>query len=144
MPLQNILEEKMIKSLNHVAIAVRNVDETAKIFEKLLGIKATKAEVMPEQGVRAVTLPLGNAHIELIEPLDASSGVAKYIEKKGEGLHHISLSVADIDGALKSVEEKGGELIDKKGRKGIDGKIGFVHPKTFKVLVELTEPKHKH
>ena len=135
----------MIKSLNHVAIAVKSVDETAKIFEKLLGIKAGKVEIVADQGVKSLILPLGNAHIELIEPLDASSGVAKYIEKKGEGLHHISLSVSNIDGALKSVEEKGGELIDKKGRKGIEGKIGFIHPRSFKgVLIELTEPEHNH
>lgn len=131
----------MIKSLNHVAIAVKNVDETARIFEKILGVKATKAEAMPEHGVRACTIPLGNGHIELMEPLDANSGVAKFIEKTGGGLHHISLAVADIDVALKSVEEKGGVVIDKKGRKGIEGKIGFVHPKTLGVLVELTQPE---
>ncbi len=133
----------MIKDLNHVAIAVKNIDETARVFEKLLGLKATRMEVMPEQGVRAVTLPLGNAHIELIEPLDSNSGIAKYIERKGEGLHHISLSVENIDASLSSLESKGAELIDKKGRKGLEGKIGFIHPKTFKgVLVELTEPEN--
>ena len=134
----------MIKGLNHVAIAVRNVEETAKVFEKILGVKASKAEVMPEHGVKACTIPLGNAHIELMEPLDANGGIAKFIEKTGGGLHHISLAVADIDGALKTVESKGGALIDKQGRKGIDGKIGFVHPKTLGVLLELTEPEHKH
>lgn len=134
----------MIKGLNHIAIAVKNIDETAKLFEKILGVKATSAEAMPEHGVRACTIPLGNAHIELMEPLDANSGIAKFVEKTGGGLHHISLSVADIDGALKSVEEKGGAVIDKKGREGIDGKIGFVHPRTLGVLIELTEPEHKH
>lgn len=132
----------MIKSLNHVAIAVKNVEETARIFEKILGVKATKAEVMPEHGVKALTIPLGNAHIELMEPLDPNGGIAKFIEKKGEGLHHISLGVADIDGALAAVESKGGAVIDKKGRKGIEGKIGFVHPRTFNgVLLELTQPE---
>lgn len=134
----------MIKSLNHIAIAVKNVEETAKVFEKILGVKATKAEAMPEHGVKACTIPLGNAHIELMEPLEATSGVAKFIEKTGGGLHHISLAVSDIDGALKTVESRGGALIDKQGRKGIEGKIGFVHPKTLGVLLELTEPEHKH
>lgn len=134
----------MITGLNHVAIAVKNVDEAARLFEKVLGVKATKVETMLEHGVKACTIPLGNAHIELMEPLDASSGITKFIEKTGGGLHHISLAVSDIDGALKSVEEKGGALIDQKGRKGIEGKIGFVHPKTLGVLVELTELEHKH
>lgn len=123
-----------------MAIAVKNLDEAVKLFESLLGLKVNKIEVLPEQGVRAAIFSLGNANIELIQPLEPTSGVAKFIEKKGEGLHHISLSVEDVDGALNSLERKGAELIDRKGRKGLESKVGFVHPKTFKgVLLELTQ-----
>ena len=130
----------MIDNLNHVAIAVKNLDESLKVFESLFGLKATKIEEVPDQGVKAALIPIGNGEIELLEPIDPNGGVAKFLEKKGEGIHHICLDVGNTDEALKSLADKGVALIDKVGRKGLAGRVGFIHPKsTNGVLIELAQ-----
>jgi methylmalonyl-CoA epimerase len=131
----------MIKKVHHVAIAVKNIDEALKLYENLFGVKASKIEAVPEQGVKAALIPMGDGcEIELLEPLDPNGGVAKFLENKGEGIHHICLEVDDIDKALSAVAEKGCQLIDNKSRKGLAGQIGFLHPKSTKgVLIELAQ-----
>ncbi|MDP2953300.1 MAG: methylmalonyl-CoA epimerase [Chloroflexota bacterium] len=131
----------MIKRLHHVCIVVKNIDETAKVYQDLFGVKAGHSQVMPEQGVKAVLIPIGDTEIELIEPIDSKSGVAKFLESKGEGLHHICLEVDDVDKELKRLDAKGTALVDKVGRGGLAGKVGFLHPKATKgVLIELAQP----
>ena len=128
----------MIKNFNHVAIAVKDLDETLRVFENLFGLKPSKIEDVPDQGVKAALIPIGSGEIELLEPIDPNGGVAKFLERRGEGIHHICLDVDDTDAVLKSLAEKGVELIDKVGRKGLAGKVGFIHPKSTKgVLIEI-------
>jgi len=130
----------MIKNFNHVAIAVKNLDEVLSIFESLFGLKPSKIEEVPDQGVKAALIPVGSGEIELLEPIDPNGGVAKFIERKGEGIHHICLEVDNTDEELKSLAEKGVELIDKVGRKGLAGRVGFIHPRATKgVLIELAQ-----
>jgi len=130
----------MIKRVDHIAIAVNSLDEALGVFEGLLGVKAAHTETVAEQGVKAALIPIGDGEIELIEPLDAQSGVAKFIERRGEGIHHICLEVDNIDEELKSLAARGVELIDKQGRRGLAGKVGFLHPRAAKgVLIELAE-----
>jgi methylmalonyl-CoA/ethylmalonyl-CoA epimerase len=131
----------MIKKLHHVSIAVKNLDEALKLYEQLFDLKANKIEVVPEQGVKAALIPIGDgAEIEFIEPTYPNGGVAKFLESKGEGIHHICLEVDNIDQALNTISERGCQLIDKKSRNGLAGKIGFLHPKSTKgVLIELAQ-----
>ena len=134
----------MIKKVDHVAIVVRNLDEALKLYEDMFGIKAAKIETIPQQGVKAALLPIKDGgEIELLEPIDPQSGVAKFLENKGEGIHHVSLVVDDVDKELSHLAEKGVALIDKQGRPGLAGKIGFIHPKSTKgVLFELAQKVH--
>lgn len=131
----------MIKKLDHVAIAVKNLDEALGTYEKLFGLKAEKIETIPEQRVKIAIIPIGEgSEIELIQPVDNESGVAKFLEKKGEGIHHIALEVDNIEVALKSVVALGATLIDKEPRSGLSGRIAFLHPKsTGGVLIEMCQ-----
>ncbi|MFA4836003.1 MAG: methylmalonyl-CoA epimerase [Dehalococcoidia bacterium] len=130
----------MIKRIDHVAIAVKSLDEAVAMFDSLFGLKPSKIEVVPEQGVKAAIIHIGDTELEFIEPIDPNSGVAKFIEKNGNGIHHICFEVDDTDAELKRLEARGAKLIDKKGRKGLAGKIGFIHPKSVSgVLTELAQ-----
>ena len=131
----------MIRKVDHIAIVVRNLDEALKLYEDVFGIKPAKIETLPQQGVKAALLPIKDGgEIELLEPIDPQSGVAKFLESKGEGIHHICLVVDDVDKELSNLANKGVSLIDKQGRPGLAGKIGFIHPKSTKgVLFELAQ-----
>jgi len=133
----------MIKGLNHVAIAVNNLNEAMEVYERQLGLKLEKTQMVEQQRVKAALLRAGETKIELLEPTDKESTVAKFLEKRGEGVHHIALSVSDIEGHLSELKQKGIALIDEKPRVGMEGgKIAFIHPKsTRNVLLELVEPK---
>jgi methylmalonyl-CoA/ethylmalonyl-CoA epimerase len=132
----------MIKGLNHVAIAVNKLDEALEVFENQLGWKLKKTQVVEQQKIKAALLLIGDTKIELLEPTGADSTVAKFLEKRGEGIHHIAVTVTDIEGHLEELKEKGIALIDEKPRLGMEGgKIAFIHPKsTRNVLIELVEP----
>ena len=136
----------MITGMNHVAIVVRNLDDALKLYQTIFGLKPSKIETVLEQGVKTALLPLPHGgESELLEPIDANSGVGKFLESKGEGMHHICLDVDDVDAELASLTAKGIQLIDKKGRKGLAGKVGFIHPKSVKgVLVELAQKTGGH
>jgi methylmalonyl-CoA epimerase len=130
----------MIKRLDHVSIVVSNLEEGLKTFEGLLGIKHSHIEEVPDQGIKAAMIMVGDVEVELIEPIKAGTGVAKFLEKKGEGVHHVCFEVDDIDKELQSLSARGIELIDKQSRKGLAGQIGFIHPKSTRgVLIELAQ-----
>ncbi len=130
----------MIKGIYHVAIAVKSVEETMDLYCKAFGFQKAPILTVADQGVKSAMIKVGNSNIELIEPLDATSAVAKFIETKGEGIHHVSFETDNVDNELNAVAAKGMALIDKKARKGTTGFIGFIHPKSTKgVLVELAQ-----
>ena len=131
----------MIKKVDHIAIAVKNLEETIQLYDKLFGIRPNKIEALPQQGVKAAILPIGEgAEIELIEPMDPKGGVAQFIESRGEGIHHICFEVDNIDDELVQLANKGFKLVDEQGRPGIAGKVGFLHPGSTKgVLIELAQ-----
>ena len=130
----------MIKRVDHIAIAVNSLDEALGVFDSLFGLKTSHTETVPEQGVKAALIPIGDGEIEFLEPIDPEGGVAKFIERRGEGIHHICLEVDNIDEELKSLAARGVELIDKQARKGLAGRIGFLHPRAAKgVLIELAQ-----
>lgn len=131
----------MVNKVDHIGIAVKDLDETLKFYEDILGIKCVSKEEVEEQKVKVAFLPLGDTEIELLESTDKEGPIAKYIEKKGEGMQHIAYRVDDIEASIKELKEKGIRLIDEKPRYGAGGaKIAFLHPKsTFGVLIELCE-----
>jgi len=135
------LVRRMIIGLNHIGIAVSNLNEALGIYEGILGLKLVKIRVVEEQGVKVALLLAGEIKIELLEPTNEESPVAKFIVKKGEGIHHIALTVSNIKNSLEEIKRKGITLIDEKPRIGIEGhKIAFLHPKNTKnVLIELCE-----
>jgi len=131
----------MIVGLDHIAIAVSNLDEALLIYQNILGLKLEKTIVVEDQEVRLAFLLAGETKIEMLEPTAAESAVARFIEKKGEGIHHIALKVSNIEAFLKQLKEKGIALVDEKPRVGAEGrKIAFIHPKSLRnVLIELCE-----
>lgn len=130
-----------LKNIDHIGIAVSNLQESLTFWEASLGIELHGIEDVAEQKVRTAFLPIGEAEIELLEPTSPDSSVAKFIEKRGEGLHHIAIRVDDIEAALAELKAKGVQLIDETPRNGAGGaRIAFVHPKaTHGVLLELCE-----
>ena len=131
----------MITGLEHIGIAVSNLDEALKVYEKILGLKVKKIRVIEEQRVKAALLLAGKIKIELTEPTDKEGPVARFIQKKGEGIHHIAFTVTNLEDFLEKVKEKGVALVDEKPRMGVEGyKMAFLHPKSTKnVLLELCE-----
>jgi methylmalonyl-CoA epimerase len=134
----------MIKRVHHIGIAVNNLKESVALFEKVLGVKA-HIESVPCQKVTEAVFKVGDAEeIDLLEPMGPDSAVAKSLDKRGEGLHHIALEVDDVNKELKTCEAKGIQLIDKEGREGAAGQIGFLHPKSLSgVMIELVELSKK-
>ncbi len=131
----------MIKKIDHIGIAVENLDESIKIFKEQLGLKLIKREEVSEQMVSIAKFKVGDVDIELLEPTSQNSPIAKYIEKRGAGIHHIAYEVDDLDKSIKNLIDKGLRMIDIKPRTGAGNKkIAFIHPKsTAKILTELCE-----
>lgn len=129
--------------LEHIGIAVSSLDEAIPFYENVLGLNCGHIEEVEEQKVKTAFFHLGDTKIELLEPTSDDSPVQKFIDKKGEGIHHIAFAVDDVDESLQEAEEKGVRLIDKQARKGAEGlNIGFMHPKsTYGVLTELCDNK---
>lgn len=130
----------MIKKIDHIGIAVGDLESAVEQYKKL-GFEVKEIEEVEEQKVRVAMLPAGESKIELIQATSDDSPVAKFIEKKGEGIHHIAVNVENIETALKNAKENGLQLIDEEPRIGAGGKkIAFVHPKSTKgVLLEFVE-----
>ena len=131
----------MVKKVDHIGIAVKNLEETLKFYEGVLGLKCGGTEVIDEQKVKVAFLPIGDTEVELLESTDAEGPISGYIEKKGEGIQHIAYRVDDIEKAIEEMKAKGIRMIDEKPRYGAGGaKIAFLHPKsTYGVLIELCE-----
>ena len=131
--------------IEHIGIAVKNLDESIKFYENVLGLQCYNIEEVTDQKVRTAFFQVGDTKIELLESTDPEGPIAKYVEKKGEGIHHVAYAVENIEDKLKQAEENGIRLIDKEPRKGADGlDIAFIHPKsTHGVLTELCEDKSK-
>ncbi|MCG0278651.1 MAG: methylmalonyl-CoA epimerase [Thermanaeromonas sp.] len=132
-------------NVDHIGIAVPNLQEAIKFYEEVLGLKCEGIEEVPEQKVRVAFLPVGDSEIELLESTDPEGAVAKFIESRGPGIQHIALRVDNIEKALEELKQKGVRLIDEKPRYGAGGaKIAFVHPKaTNGVLLEISEREKK-
>ena len=130
-----------LSHIEHIGIAVNNIDEAIKYYEGVLGLKCYAVEEVKDQKVKTAFFKVGQTKIELLESTDAEGPIGKFIEKKGEGIHHIAFKVNDLQSALNEAAEKNVRLIDSNPRKGAEGlNIAFLHPKsTHGVLTELCE-----
>jgi methylmalonyl-CoA/ethylmalonyl-CoA epimerase len=130
----------MVKQVGHIGVLVKNLDEAAKIYQDFFGATLTEVKVVAEQGVKVGMLSFASGpNIELLEPLP-DSRMAAVLEKRGEGVQHISFDVDNIDQEIASLADKGVELIDRKARRGVEGMVSFLHPKSVGgVLVELCQ-----
>ncbi|OFX74594.1 MAG: methylmalonyl-CoA epimerase [Bacteroidetes bacterium GWE2_29_8] len=127
--------------IEHIGIAVKNIEESIKFYEEILGLKCYAIEEVKDQKVKTAFFMVGQTKIELLESTDPEGPIGKFIEKKGEGVHHIAFAVNEINSQLKELTDKGINLIDKQSRKGAEGlDIAFIHPKsTGGVLMEICE-----
>ncbi len=131
----------MVEKIDHIGIAVRNIEKTSKLLSNILGLKVVGEEIVEEQKVKVAFLPLGDSELELLESTSPEGPIARFIEKKGEGIQHIAFRVNNIEEVLEKLKKEGVRLIDEKPRYGAGGaKIAFLHPKdTNGILVELCE-----
>jgi len=134
-----------ISHIEHLGIAVNSLDEAIPYYESILGIKCYAIEEVKDQKVKTAFFQIGQTKIELLESTDPEGPIGKFLEKRGQGIHHLAFAVEGIEESLDELAEKGVQLIDKKPRKGAEGlDIAFLHPKsTFGVLTELCENKNK-
>jgi methylmalonyl-CoA epimerase len=132
--------------IDHIGIAVNDLDAAVQLYGGSFDMAEQHRETVEEQGVEAILLEVGEGHIELIRPLSDDTGVAKFIARNGEGMHHVAYQVDDIDAALEQVREAGLRLIDETPRTGIRGsRVAFLHPKsTGGVLTEIVQPAAGH
>ena len=129
-----------ILKINHVAIAVNDIDEAMTFWRDILEIPLDHIEEVPSQKTKVAFFPIGDSEVELVMPTEADTGLAKYLEKRGPGMHHLCLEVEDIDASLAILKEKGVRLIDQTARTLPGRKMAFIHPKsTGGVLVEIYE-----
>ncbi len=136
----------MPQRIDHVAIIVRNIEQALIFYRDTLGIEPSEIKAIPTEQVRIAFLPMGGpggSEIELIEPTTPDSSLSRFLEKRGEGLHHICLEVEDIDASLAEMREKGTPVLDSQPRMAAEGRAIFLHPKgTNGVLLELLERTH--
>jgi methylmalonyl-CoA/ethylmalonyl-CoA epimerase len=129
-----------IMRIDHIAIVVEDLDAALATYRDALGMEVGRVETIPEQDVRIGFLPSGDSEIELLEPIHPDSGIARYLAKRGEGLHHIWLEVDDIRQTLADLKARGIQLINDTPQRGAYGKVAFIHPKGANgVLIELVE-----
>ena len=133
-----------VSHIEHIGIAVKSLDEAIPYWENVLGLKCYNIEEVADQKVKTAFFKVGQTKIELLESTSEDGTIAKFIEKKGAGVHHVAFAVEGVEDALADAESKGVQLIDKAPRKGAEGlSIDFLHPKsTFGVLTELCEDKN--
>ncbi len=132
-----------LSHIEHIGIAVKSISESLPFFEEVLGLKCYNIEEVADQKVKTAFLQIGQTKLELLEPTSNESPIAKFLDKRGEGIHHIAFATPDCGEALKDAENKGVQLIDMEPRKGAEGlNIGFLHPKsTHGLLLELCDSK---
>ena len=136
----------MLKKINHIAVAVNNIEEAAKFYQSVLGLNLSGVEVVTAQKTRVGFLKIGESNIELVQPAGPDSPLVKFLETKGPGIHHICFEVDDVEAEVKAYLDKGAALIDQKPRPGAHStKVAFVHPKSSNgVLIELCELPKDH
>ncbi len=132
----------MLEVIDHVGVAVEDIDQALKLYRDALGMPLVHRETVDEQGVDAALLDVGDGHVELLEPLGPDTAVGKFLARRGAGLHHVAYRVADVQGALQSFQAAGMRLIDERPRTGIRGsRVAFLHPaSTGGVLTEIVQP----
>lgn len=129
-----------IVRVDHTGIVVHNLDEAVARYERLLGGHAGERTPVPSQGVEIVFLAIGDTQLELLQPVEADSGIARFLQRRGEGLHHVAVLVSNLDAELARLAADGIELIDRDPRPGAHGRIAFVHPRAAGgVLLELIQ-----
>ena len=136
----------MVGCIDHVGVAVEDVDAALALYGDALGLKVEHREVVEQQGVDAALLGVGEGHVELLAPLGPETPVGRYLAKRGPGLHHVAYSVEDIDAALDALRSAGVRLIDERPRPGIrDSRVAFLHPAALGgVLTEIVQPAGGH
>ena len=133
-----------VNYIDHVGVAVKNIDTALAFFKKVFDVPDADIELMEDQGVRACLIEVGQTRLELLEPTGSESGVGRFIERRGEGLHHLAFNVTDISGKLQTLQTLDIDLIDQTPREGLSGTIAFVHPRSvFGILTELVESNPK-
>ena len=129
-----------VNYIDHVGVAVKDIEAVLAFFNKVFDVPDAEIVLMEDQGVRATLIEVGQTRLELLEPTGPESGVGRFIERRGEGLHHLAFNVIDISGKLQTLQTLGVDLIDQTPREGLSGTIAFVHPRSvFGILTELVE-----
>jgi methylmalonyl-CoA/ethylmalonyl-CoA epimerase len=132
----------MLKKIHHIGIVVRSIDAAYAFYRDTLSLPVHKEDIIQNQGVKAALLTIGASEIELLEPIDPSTGVARFLARKGEGLHHLCFETDDVARELAAARTKGVVLIDQHPRRGLAGLICFLHPKaSHGVLIEYAQPE---
>ena len=133
-----------VNHVDHVGVAVKDIEASLAFFKKVFDMPDAQIELLEDQGVRATLIEVGQTRLELLEPTSPESGVGRFIERRGEGLHHLAFNVTDISGKLQTLKTLGVDLIDQAPREGLSGAIAFVHPRSvFGILTELVESNPK-
>jgi methylmalonyl-CoA/ethylmalonyl-CoA epimerase len=131
----------MLKKIHHVGIVVRSIDAAYAFYRNTLSLPVYKEDILQDPGVKAALLTIGQSEIELLEPLSADTGVARFLERRGEGLHHLCFETDDIARELDMARAKGLALLDQQPRRGLAGLICFLHPRaSHGVLIEYVQP----
>ena len=129
-----------VNYIDHVGVAVQDIQAALELFQRVFGTPPAQVQELADQGVRATLIQVGQTRLELLEPLGDDTPVGRFIQRRGEGLHHLALNVSDLPGKLKVMEQQGLQLVDREPRKGLSGNIAFVHPRSLLgILTELVE-----
>ena len=129
-----------VNYIDHVGVAVRNLEEAFVFFKDVFGLQPGEVKELPDQGVRATQLKVGQTRLELLEPLGLETPVGRFLERRGEGLHHLAFNVSDVSQSLEAVKANGLEVIDQTPREGLSGLIAFIHPRSAHgILTELVQ-----
>jgi methylmalonyl-CoA/ethylmalonyl-CoA epimerase len=135
----------MLKKINHIAVAVNNLEEAARFYQNVLGLNLSGVEVVTAQKTKVGFFKIGESNIELVQPSETDSPLVKFLETKGQGIHHVCFEVDDIEAEMKTLLENGATMVDQKPRPGAhDSRVAFIHPKSSNgVLIELCEFPNK-
>ena len=129
-----------VNHIDHVGVAVKDIDGALEFFKRVFGTPDATVQLLEDQGVRATLIQVGQTRLELLEPVSEGSAVGRFIQRRGEGLHHVAFNVQDISGKLATLKTLGVDLIDETPREGLSGTIAFIHPRSvFGMLTELVE-----
>ena len=129
-----------VNYIDHVGVAVQDIQAALELFQRVFGAPPAEVKELADQGVRATLIHVGQTRLELLEPLGEETPVGRFIQRRGEGLHHLAFNVSDLPGKLKVLEQQGLQLVDREPREGLSGNIAFVHPRSVVgILTELVE-----